>query len=183
MRIGAVEADGDALDARIGDHARDFPGDERSISGKGDAQTFFGNVLRELLRWALATGNPACSYLFRRAGGPISRYTFHDALKRITVRLGLGHILFHDLRRTAVTNMIEAGIPPEEARAVSGHLSGAVFDRYNIITAARAKASVMKVGEKMAQWHADKSAADYAKITPSFETDFAPVLGVGSKPN
>jgi integrase len=75
---------------------------------------------------------PDCLYVFHYRGQRIGEHIggWDGACKKA----GLEGLHFHDLRRSAVRNMERAHIPRKIAMGISGHLTEAVYLRYDIVS-------------------------------------------------
>jgi integrase len=75
--------------------------------------------------------------------------SFYDSWRAAVKKAGMPNLLFHDLRRSAVRNMVEkVGMSEKRAMEISGHKTRSCFERYHIVSLA----DVQESGIKMDQW-------------------------------
>ena len=94
-----------------------------------------------------------CPYLFfrelaDRRGGPKSPrpiLKYGKAWKAATLAAGCPGRIPHDLRRTAVRNMVRRGVPERVAMQLTGHKTRSIFERYNIVSAGDLRAAAAQL--------------------------------------
>jgi integrase len=100
-------------------------GHKRTLPLKGR----IGDLIEQ--RWReRAIGVP---WVFHRAGRPVRGKILRRHFRRAVTAAKLEGLIFHDLRRSAVRNMVRAGVSPHVAMAISGHRSPAMFRRYDVV--------------------------------------------------
>ena len=106
---------------------------------------------------ALLEGQKTDTDALQRKLGTVIPWIFHRDGKRIRVFRKAWHTacqgagvpgrIPHDFRRTAVRNLVRAGIPERVAMTMTGHKTRAVFERYNIVSEGDLEMAARKLDE------------------------------------
>lgn len=100
-------------------------------------------------RWAArVVGRRIMPWVFHHRGGrPVAETTVRGWWRDAATGAGYPGLVFHDLRRSGIRNMIRAGVSEPVAMSISGHRSVGVFRRYNITTTADQRRALVQTQE------------------------------------
>ena len=90
---------------------------------------------------------PACRWVFHRGGNPIK--SIRGSWERACAETGLTGKIPHDFRRTAVRNLVRAGVSEHVAQGMTGHKTRAVFDRYDIVSEGDLREAAVKLNARI----------------------------------
>jgi integrase len=122
-----------------GDERITLPG-ELSKNGQPRTIPFVGSLAEIIARRLAVRG--ASVHVFHRNGKPIK--DFRGAWSAACKAADRPGLLFHDLRRSAVRNLVSAGVDQSVAMRVTGHQTTSVFMRYRITTDADVRAALAR---------------------------------------
>ncbi|MDI9526476.1 MAG: tyrosine-type recombinase/integrase [Desulfomonilia bacterium] len=120
------------------------PGDTKNDDGR---TVYLDSELQEVFKaqWEKRkAAKKILPYVFPNEDGTDRIKDFRGSWDKACKEAKIGKRLFHDMRRTAVRNMVRSGIPERVAMMISGHKTRTVFDRYNIVNADDLKRAAAK---------------------------------------
>ena len=106
---------------------------------------------------ALRKAGTICPYVFHRNGKRVKE--LRKAWERACELAGYPGRLMHDLRRSAVRNLVRSGVPDTVAMRITGHITRSVFDRYDISSDADIRAAFGRLSGATGTNRGDKEAS------------------------
>jgi integrase len=94
--------------------------------------------------------HPRIKHLLRHLPLSGKPHTVGAAFHAARMRVGMRHINFHDLRHSAASEMVNAGVPLYDVGKILGHRDTRSTQRYSHLTADRLMAAVIQIGRKRA---------------------------------
>ena len=80
-------------------------------------------------------------------GSPICKWTVGKSFIKASLKAGVGHRRFHDLRHTFNTNMVKAGVDRSVIMKLTGHKTLAMFLRYSHLDQEQSETAMERLGE------------------------------------
>jgi hypothetical protein len=100
-------------------------------------------------RDALRDRGKICPWVFHESGGQVR--SFRWSWEKACRAAGCPGRLLHDFRRTAVRNLVRAGVPERVAMQMTGHKTRSVFERYNIVSSGDLRSAARRLDEARAE--------------------------------
>ncbi len=136
------DVDGDVIRLRA-ENAKN--GEARMIPLEGELAELIAR--RQAARPVKVNGTAMlCSLIFHRKGQPIG--DFRKAWAMASKKAGIRR-LFHDLRRSACRNMVQAGVAQSIAMKISGHKTDSMFRRYAIVAESDLRTALRRTQEHL----------------------------------
>jgi integrase len=118
-------------------------------TGEGRQIPFIGDLPRVLEDWWRRTRSkyPDCPWVIHYRGRPVRSLARAWAIA--CSKAGFKGKRFHDFRRTAIRNLVRAGVSEHVAMKISGHKTRSVFDRYDIVSEGDLREAARKMNRQM----------------------------------
>ena len=93
------------------------------------------------------SGFRVCERVFHRDGEPVR--DFRSVWGKAVQAIGKPGLLFQDLRRAALTNLVRSGVGEQVAMRISGHRTPSVFRRYRIVSTDDVLAALIRTESRL----------------------------------
>ena len=134
-------------------------GEPREIPFTGELET----VLRQQFQKRQERCDRVC-FRVARCGHAVPIRDFRHAWHRACRDVDLPALLFHDLRRTFISDAEHAGAPRGEIMKCTGHLTESVYKRYAIENRERRRQALAQLDTYRAEKFGDNSGTECTKI-------------------